>query len=47
MVNIIKKRKVKPHNLSKFQQVSTTVQISIARPEDSILTWIDFKYVGG
>ena len=39
------KRKVKSHNLSKFQQVSTTVQISIARPDDSNLTWIDFKYV--
>ena len=46
MVNIIEKRKVKPHNLSNFQQVSSTVQISIAGPEDSILTWIEFKYIG-
>ena len=44
-----KKGLIKPHNLCKFQQVDTTVQISIARPEDSIirskvfiLTKIDF-----
>ena len=53
IVNMDQKSQIKPHNLCKFQQVCTTVQISIARPEDSIirskafiLTWIDFKYVG-
>ena len=54
IVNMDQKSQIKPHNLCKFQQVCTTVQISIARPEDSIirskafiLTWTDFKYVGG
>ena len=49
-----KKEPDKPHNLCMFQQVCTTVQISVARPEDSIikrkafvLTWIDSKHVGG
>ena len=49
IVNMDKKSQIKPHNLCKFQQVSMTVQISFARPDDSIviskafiLTWIDF-----
>ena len=54
IVNIDKKKPDKATQpLYKFQQVCTTVQISMARPEDSIirsqafiLTWIDFKYVG-
>ena len=54
IVNMDKKEPDEATQLCKFQQVCTTVQISIARPEDSIirskafiLTWIDFKYVGG
>ena len=54
IANMDKKSQIKPHNLCKFQQVCITAQISIARPEGSIirskaliLTWIDFKYVGG
>ena len=53
----IKKSQIKPHNICKFQQVCTTVQISIARlhlTQDSIirskaliLTWTDFQYIGG
>ena len=32
IVNMDKKSQIKPHNLCKFQQVCTTVQISIKNP---------------
>ena len=49
-----KKSQIKAHSLCKFQQVCTTVQISVTSSEYSvigskalILTWIDYKYLGG
>ena len=36
IVNMNQKSQIKPHNLCKFQQVCTTVQISVARLEDPL-----------
>ena len=53
-VNMDQKEPDKATQPLSFNKFCTTVQISVARHEDSIirseafiLTWIDFKYVGG